>query len=48
MQFTLGQYSILFENGGIEVKKENKLLYFNHRPVYVSVKTYAGSHQAFP
>lgn len=42
MQFTLGQYSILFENGGVEVKKENKLLYFNHRPVYVSVKTYAG------
>ena len=42
MQFTIGKYSILFENGGVEVKKEGKLLYFNHRPVYVSVKTYGG------
>lgn len=31
-------YEILFENGGVKIKKESKELYFNNRPIYVSVK----------
>ena len=40
MNLTLGSYTVQFENGGVEVKKNGKLLYFNHRPIYVSVKNY--------
>ena len=36
----LGAYRILFEDGGVFVKKGETCLYRNRRPVYVSVKTY--------
>ncbi len=32
-------YELRFENGGVSILKNNNCLYFNHRPVYVSVKT---------
>lgn len=32
------EYEIRFENGGVAVWKNGKELYFNHRPIYVSVK----------
>lgn len=38
----LNDYEIIFKNGGIEVCKNNELLYRNRRPVYVSVKDYGG------
>ena len=36
----LGDYQVTFEHGGVQVRKNGELLYFNARPVYVSVKTY--------
>ena len=41
MTLSLGEYRVCFENGGIRVTRGNRTLYFNARPVYVSVKTYA-------
>lgn len=41
MKLVNGQYEMLFENGGVRIVKEGKELYFNARPVYVSVKTIA-------
>jgi len=38
----LSDYSISFLNGGVEITKGDTLLYFNRRPVYVSVKDYGG------
>ena len=38
----LNGYEILFRDGGLEVQKNGELLYFNHRPMYVSVKDYGG------
>ena len=40
MTIHLGDYRICFENGGLKVLKDGRELYFNARPVYVSVKTY--------
>ena len=45
MTFDLGEYRVCFENGGIRVEKEGRTLYFNARPVYVSVKTYAAINE---
>ena len=45
MNISLGEYAVYFENGGIRVKRGGKTLYFNHRPVYVSVKTYAAINE---
>jgi len=45
MKLTLGSYEIRFENSGVEVYKNNLLCYFNHRPVYVSVKTYGATSE---
>ena len=45
MKISLGAYDILFENGGIRVLKEGSMLYFNARPVYVSVKTYGAINE---
>ena len=39
MKLVNGQYEMLFENGGIRIEKDGKTLYFNARPIYVSVKT---------
>ena len=40
-----GAYEVRFENGGIRVSRDGKELYFNARPVYVSVKTYAAINE---
>ncbi len=45
MKITLGSYEILFQDGGLQVNKEGQCLYFNHRPVYVSVKTYGAINE---
>ena len=45
MIISLGDYSLCFENGGIRVTRDGKMLYFNARPVYVSVKTYAAINE---
>lgn len=42
---TLGCYQVRFENGGIRVLKNGETLYFNARPVYVSVKTYGAVNE---
>ena len=38
----LKDYELRFQNGGLEIWKKDTLLYFNHRPIYVSVKDYGG------
>ena len=40
-----GNYQVCFENGGVQVLKDGKMIYFNARPVYVSVKTYAAINE---
>ena len=45
MRISLGEYTVYFENGGIRVDRNGKTLYFNARPVYVSVKTYAAINE---
>ncbi|NLM26621.1 MAG: hypothetical protein GX211_00380 [Clostridiaceae bacterium] len=39
MKLVCGDYSLCFCDGGLEVRKNNILLYFNRRPMYVTVKT---------
>ena len=45
MAIRLGDYSVCFDHGGIFVEKGGRTLYFNARPVYVSVKTYAAINE---
>jgi len=45
MRISIGAYTVSFENGGVLVSREGKTLYFNRRPVYVSVKTYAAINE---
>lgn len=45
MTIRTGAYEILFQDGGIRVVKDGKTLYFNNRPVYVSVKTCAAVNE---
>ncbi len=45
MKISLGKYDVCFENGGIRVVRDGKVLYFNARPVYVSVKTYGAINE---
>ncbi len=42
MERSLGSYLLHFENGGLEVRRNGQTLYFNRRPIYVSVKDYGG------
>ena len=39
MKILCGSYEIAFENGGVEVTRDGKLLYFNRRPMYAFIKT---------
>lgn len=39
MQLIYGDYTLTFKDGGAEVEKNGKLLYFNKRPMFVTVKT---------
>ncbi len=40
MHLQAGEYTVSFADGGIEVSRAGRVLYFNRRPVYVSVKDY--------
>ncbi|OXM83001.1 hypothetical protein [Paenibacillus rigui] len=39
MKLVCGDYTVIFQDGGVEVHKDGKLLYFNKRPMFVTVKT---------
>lgn len=39
MQLECGDYTLLFTDGGVEVRKAGELLYRNERPMFVTVKT---------
>ena len=39
MRIKNGNYELSFENGGVEVCKEGKVLYYNKRPIYAFIKT---------
>jgi len=39
MKLVSGDYALIFDQGGMEVQKEGKLLYYNKRPMFVTVKT---------
>ncbi len=39
MRLTYGDYTLGFIDGGIEVRNGDRLLYFNKRPMFVTVKT---------
>jgi hypothetical protein len=39
MELRQGEYILLFTEGGIEVRKNERLLYVNRRPMFVTVKT---------
>ena len=45
MKICLGTYEVSFINGGIQVCRDHQPLYFNRRPVYVSVKTYGAINE---
>ena len=45
MKIGIGSYAVHFEHGGLRVEKDGKTLYFNARPVYVSVKTYGAINE---
>ncbi len=45
MKRCIGRYELLFENGGLRVIGGGETLYFNARPVYVSVKTYGAINE---
>ena len=45
MRICLGAYEVCFASGGVEVRRDRQLLYFNRRPVYVSVKTYGAINE---
>ena len=45
MKLCIGIYELLFENGGIRVVRQDETLYFNARPIYVSMKTYGAINQ---
>lgn len=39
MKLVNGDYTLLFNDGGVKVYKSDKLLYFNIRPMFVTLKT---------
>lgn len=39
MELQYNNYQLVCANGGIEVRKEGRLLYFNRRPLFITVKT---------
>ena len=39
MKLEYGNYTLLFEDGGLVIQKNNKILYYNKRPMFVTVKT---------
>ena len=45
MKLNLGAYTVCFQDGGLTVEKDGKVLYFNRRPIYVSCKTYGAINE---
>ena len=45
MELNVNGYVVLFRDGGLSVQKDGRELYFNRRPVYVSVKTYGALNE---
>ena len=45
MKICLGPYEVCFADGGVRVSRDQETLYFNRRPVYVSVKTYGAINE---
>ena len=45
MELSVNGYVVLFRDGGLSVQKDGRELYFNRRPVYVSVKTYGALNE---
>lgn len=43
MKLQSGAYQLLFKNGGVQIEKNGNLLYFNHRPMFVTVKSATSS-----
>ena len=39
MEVKFGEYCACFAAGGVQLKREGRLLYYNKRPLYVLVKT---------
>ncbi|NLI60598.1 MAG: hypothetical protein GX375_04105 [Clostridiales bacterium] len=39
MKISAGNYTMRFQNGGVEVLKDDSLLYYNKRPMYAFIKT---------
>ncbi len=39
MRLECGSYTLLFDDGGLLIQKNNKTLYYNKRPMFVTVKT---------
>lgn len=39
MRLEYGGYTLIFDDGGLVIQKNNKTLYFNKRPMFVTVKT---------
>lgn len=39
MEINSGNYTMRFQNGGLEVLKDGVILYFNRRPIYAFIKT---------
>ena len=46
MKLLYGNYTILFQNGGLEILREGQALYRNERPLCITVKT-ASTANAF-
>jgi hypothetical protein len=40
MQLTINEYSLVFENGGVEIVKSDKTMYRNDKPLYLFVLDY--------
>lgn len=47
MKLVYRDYTLEFKNGGINVIKNNKLLYFNRRPMFVTVKTISAINEFY-
>ena len=47
MQLKLGDYELVFYNGGITIEKGGSTLYYNKRPIYAFIKTTLGVVEFF-
>ncbi len=47
MKLISGEYSLIFNEGGLEVQKNNKTLYYNKRPTFITVKTFMAVNEFY-